>query len=188
MPEADPALEFLLPLEENGLAYMATGSFAVSVFGEPRMTHDVDIILMVRPGDIEKLLESFGDAEAFYCPPKEVLIIEAKRESHGHANLISLKTGFKADLYFIGNDPLHLWAYRKRQMVEIESRLICLAPPEYVIVRKLEFFRSGESSKHLKDIRSILDCYPDLDLAEVEAWCRQRGLSDLWARVNSPFA
>jgi len=33
---------------------------------------------------------------------------------------------------------------------------ITLAPPEYVIVRKLEYYREGGSEKHLRDIRAML--------------------------------
>ena len=33
---------------------------------------------------------------------------------------------------------------------------MALAPAEYVIVRKLEYYREGGSEKHLRDIRSML--------------------------------
>ncbi len=33
---------------------------------------------------------------------------------------------------------------------------LILAPPEYVIVRKLQFFREGGSQKHLRDISRML--------------------------------
>ena len=37
-----------------------------------------------------------------------------------------------------------------------------VAPPEYVVVRKLEFYREGRSAKHLRDIRSMLAVSPEL--------------------------
>ncbi|MEM6821370.1 MAG: hypothetical protein AAF558_05460 [Verrucomicrobiota bacterium] len=57
MPEADPALVFLQPLAESGLRYMATGSFAVSIYGEPRMTHDIGIVLHLKDTDLNPLDE-----------------------------------------------------------------------------------------------------------------------------------
>lgn len=33
---------------------------------------------------------------------------------------------------------------------------VLMAPPEYVIMRKLQYFRDGGSAKHLADIRGII--------------------------------
>jgi hypothetical protein len=38
----------------------------------------------------------------------------------------------------------------------VEGEKYWLAPIEYVILRKLEYYREGESEKHLRDISSIL--------------------------------
>jgi hypothetical protein len=56
-----------------------------------------------------------------------------------------------------------------------------VAPPEYVIVRKLEFYREGGSEKHLRDIRSMLETSPDaIDHAELERMIAERGLQEAW--------
>jgi len=34
--------------------------------------------------------------------------------------------------------------------------VICVAPPEYVIIKKLEYYKEGRSPKHLSDIDAIL--------------------------------
>jgi len=31
------------------------------------------------------------------------------------------------------------------------------APPEYAIVRKLDYYREGHAEKHVRDIRAMLD-------------------------------
>ena len=49
---------------------------------------------------------------------------------------------------------------RRKELVTGET--IWVAPPEYVIVRKLQYYREGKSSKHLTDIRNILEVSPDL--------------------------
>ena len=52
-----------------------------------------------------------------------------------------------------GQDDLHLWAIiGNSQRVQLDDDQVSFAPPEYVIVRKLEFFREGGSEKHLRDI------------------------------------
>jgi len=57
-----------------------------------------------------------------------------------------------------------------------------VAPPEYVIVRKLEYFREGGSAKHLADIRAML-AVTDIDRAEIAHWVATRGLAGEWAQV-----
>lgn len=162
---------------------MATGSFAVSIYGEPRMTHGIDIVLHLKDTDLDALIALFSERE-FYIPPIEVLRIEHQRESHGQSNLIHHATGFKADLYFIQRDPLHLWAIQNTHRVDINDITISLAPPEYVIVRKLEYYREGGSEKHLRDIQSVLACLPDLDQSTIHDFCRDRGLLDQWQQVQ----
>ncbi len=38
----------------------------------------------------------------------------------------------------------------------VDGEKFWLAPIEYVILRKLEYYREGESEKHLRDISSII--------------------------------
>jgi hypothetical protein len=62
---------------------------------------------------------------------------------------------------------------------------IMVAPPEYVIVHKLEFFREGGSDKHLRDIRTMLAVSGDLiNRPELGEWIRDRKLEAEWARVS----
>jgi hypothetical protein len=48
-------------LESAGIAYRVTGSVALSVYAQPRMTRDVDVVVDLRPIDAERLVELFGD-------------------------------------------------------------------------------------------------------------------------------
>ena len=62
-----------------------------------------------------------------------------------------------------------------------------MAPPEYVITRKLEFYREGGSAKHLRDIRSMLAISSELiDRVTLEDWVRRRGLQVEWSDVSGP--
>jgi phage pi2 protein 07 len=42
---------------------------------------------------------------------------------------------------------------------------IVVAPPEYVIIRKLEFYQEGNSARHLSDIESILSFSSDFSIS-----------------------
>jgi len=105
--------------------------------------------------------------EEFYCPPEEVIRTEIARETRDHFNIIHHETGFKADIYPVGSEYLHKWGIANRKKVDLSGDVIWLAPPEYVIVRKLQYYSEGKSPKHLADIRNILDISPDLINHEV---------------------
>src|SRR5713226_7282845 len=87
MPEANLFLMFTQRLKTLGVAYMVSGSVAVIIYGEPRLTHDVDLIVVLDRGHIARLPEVFPPAE-FYCPPAEVIAVEVAREQRGHFNII----------------------------------------------------------------------------------------------------
>lgn len=40
--------------------------------------------------------------------------------------------------------------------IDIDDLAIAFIPPEYLIIRKLEFFRESGSQKHLRDIAAML--------------------------------
>jgi hypothetical protein len=184
MPEANLFLMFTQRLNALGVPYMVSGSVAVIIYGEPRLTHDVDLIVLLDREHIARLPEVFPLAE-FYCPPTEVIEVEAAREQRGHFNIIHQETGFKADIYLSGQDPLHPWGLARARRLEVEGQVVVVAPPEYVIVRKLEYYREGGSEKHLRDIRSMLDTSPDaIDRAHLEQQITTRGLQEAWLQAQ----
>jgi len=177
-------LIFIRPLNRLGVVYMVTGSVASMAYGVPRVTLDIDMVLELTAAQTGLFSDAFPP-DAFYCPPREVIDIETERASRGHFNVIHLETGFKADFYTVGDDPLHRWGMARRRCVEMFAEPIMLAPPEYVIIRKLEYFREGGSDKHLRDIRGMLDVSSEfIDRPELEAMIRQRDLGEAWDRVQ----
>ena len=112
--------------------------------------------------------------------------MEAARADHGHFNLLHHDTGFKVDVYLAGSDRLARWALDHRQKIPLGNSIIWLAPPEYVIIGKLEFFREGGSEKHLRDIRGML-AVTDIDRPFLEREIAGRGLEEAWRSVRQAF-
>ena len=184
MPEPELFLLFVRPLNRAGIRYVLTGSVAAIFYGEPRLTHDVDLIVFLNEGNIRQLAEIFPSAE-FYVPPPEAIYSEVSRERRGHFNIIHMDTGFKADFYPTGRDEFNAWAFRNKRSAQYEGETVVLAPPEYVITRKLEFFREGGSEKHLRDVRSMLAVSADqINMAEVKEWIARQGLEPQWQEVQ----
>jgi hypothetical protein len=181
----DPVAAFVTRLEALGVPYMLTGSIAGILYGEPRMTHDVDIVMALPVRDAGRLVAAFPD-DAFYCPPEDIVATEARRTQRGHFNLIDHATGFKADIY-LAFDELHRWGLAARRRLPLGELVASVAPPEYVIVRKLQYWREGGSAKHRRDIEAMLEVSgSDIDLAAVADWARRLGVEDLWRDVAPP--
>jgi hypothetical protein len=176
---------FVGPLNRLGLEYMVTGSAASMAYGEPRLTLDVDLVVELPRSRIGDLVRAFP-ADAFYCPPVEVIAVEAGREARGHFNVIHMASGFKADMYPVGRDALHRWGMARRRRVEFAGEPVMLAPPEYVIVRKLEYYREGGSEKHLRDIAGMRRASAALiDESAIQEWTTRLGLQSQWEQAKA---
>jgi hypothetical protein len=184
MPDADLFVLFVRPLNQAGIRYIIGGSIAAIFYGEPRMTGDVDFVVFLRDSDIQKLSEIFPQSE-FYVPSTEIIRDEVRREGRGHFNIIHTETIFKADFYPTGRDDLGAWAFRNKRTIEFKGETLVLAPPEYVIVKKLEYYREGGSDKHLRDIRSMLLISGEqMDHEALNEWIRLRGVEREWQKVR----
>ncbi len=177
MTEPDLVGLFVAPLETLGVAYMITGGVASVIYGDPRFTRDIDLVLELREGDAVRLLDVFSPDD-FYRPPLEVLREEIRRPRYGHFNIIHRDTALRADVYLLGDDPLHAWAFERRVRIPLEEDLaIWLAPPEYVVVRKLQYFEESRSDRHLRDVSAMMEISRGrIDLEAVEGWVRRLGL------------
>lgn len=181
MQPADFFLTFTLPLDQAGVCYMVTGSVASIVYGEPRLTNDIDLVIVLNDSLIRRLGGLFPQ-DHFYCPPPEIIAAEMARDQRGHFNIIHHDSGLKADLYLAGNEPLQAWGLAHRKQVAIgEGRAIWIAPIEYIILKKLEYFREGRSEKHMGDIRGMLAVSGgDVDASFLNAQIAHLGLTTEW--------
>ena len=169
---------FIEPLEELEIPYMITGGVASVIYGDPRFTRDIDVVLELRGANIGRLALAFATGD-FYVPTDEVLEEEAARPRGGHFNVIHGETALRADVYLMGDDPLHAWAFARRERVPLEGMAIWVAPIEYVVLRKLEYFRASGSDRHLRDVAMMLRISGDsVDQLELERWIGELDLRE----------
>ena len=184
MLEPDELSLFAVRLEATGAPSIITGATAAILYGQPRVTNDLDVVLALDDASRACLLRAFPETE-FYVPPESVIRTEQARHQRGHFNLIHHETGYKAVIYLVGSDPLHAWAIPRRRRLRWNPHLeLVVAPPEYVVLRKLEYFREGHSAKHPLDIRSIQET-SGLDEAAMAPWLERLDLTELWQRVKT---
>jgi hypothetical protein len=176
---------YLGPLERSEIPYCVTGSVAAGIYGQIRTTHDIDLVLLLKIEEIAKFRAAFPESD-YYVPPKEVLITELRRGQRGCLNLYHHQSGFKADLFFVVRDPLHVWAMKHRRREDYGEEKLWIAPPEYVLVRKLEFFREGRQDKHIEDMRFMLAA-TKIDQRFIAVQVDRLGLEEQWNELLEAY-
>jgi hypothetical protein len=178
MQDPDFISLFVAPLEAAGIHYMVTGSVASSIYGEPRNTLDIDLVVLLQTSQIPLLPQLFPEDD-FYLPPSDVIAIEARREAHGHFNIIHHHTGLKADIYLSRNHQSLPWALKNTRRIATPSCGVTIAPPEYVILHKLEFYRESGHRRHLRDIAGMIE-QQDLDRDFLDSSIQSLHLQPQW--------
>jgi hypothetical protein len=168
-------------LEGAGIPYMVVGSVASIIYGEPRMTKDMDLVVDLLPSDAIRI-ESLFPFEGFYVPHPEILRQEIAER--GQFNLVHHDSGLKIDLVVRRESDFAKTEFSRRRRIPFwEGFEAFVATPEDVIIKKLDFYREGKSAKHLQDIRGIL-AQTEVDEGYVESWAGKLGLIDLWCQAR----
>ena len=188
MPFADIIALFVPPLNTLGVSYAVVGGVATIIYSAPRLTNDIDVIVELSDASLRELLTAFT-SDDFFVPPLESVQEEMRRPSGGHFNIIHIPSAQKADFYPAGNDPLDAMALERQQRHLVGGHVLRVAPPEVIVVRKLEWYRDGGTERHLRDVRGILEyAGPALDRQALEALVAQRGLqAQLAAAMRLPL-
>jgi hypothetical protein len=168
-------------LERLNIPYAVVGSAASMSYGEPRSTQDLDIVIDPTEPAVLALCAAFSDPE-FYV--SEAAARDAVRNRR-QFNVIHSRSAFKIDFLVVRNTP---WSRsqlsRRRRAPLFQDLLADTASPEDVILGKLQYFREGESHKHLRDITSMLTTSGDLiDHEEIARWAEQLGVLDTWQAI-----
>ena len=161
---------------------MISGSVATSLLGEPRFTADVDIAHFLKPLQVEQFIQLFPENE-YYLPPLDVILLECRRDSRGHFNIIHFESGLKADVYPSKNHAYLGWALQNKIRMEVSGIMVDVAPPEYVILHKLAFYQEGGQQKHLRDILAVCAARP-VDMILLSQATTELHLQNEWAEVT----
>ena len=153
MEQPELVRKVIATLESQGLPYMLVGSLASAVYGQPRLTQDIDVVVALPVSEVDRLCAVFPAPEFYVSVP-------AARQAAaggGQFNIVHPASGNKIDVMVARQDP---WgrsqlARRRRELIFPQLPGF-VAAPEDVIVGKLWYYDEGGSEKHLRDIAAIL--------------------------------
>jgi hypothetical protein len=181
MSEEDDVLRRLIGIFERlGFPYAIGGSLAAIQYGEPRATLGADVVADLQRADVRRLIGELPRSE-FYVSEEAALeaVVTAAQ-----FNIIHIPTAFKFDI-FLPSDDLSIDQIKRARQIEIRPGVLAqVSPPEELILKKLQYYRMGESPKHLRDVAAMLQISPEeIDREYVEREAARLGLTELGMAV-----
>ncbi len=174
--------------ERLKIIYCITGGYAVSVWGRPRATFDLDVIVKL---SIEKL-SAFSKALKSLSVAGYLDEDTAKSaiENQNEFNFIHPESGLKIDFWVIKNDSVGMAELKRRQPRKIGKQTVYFISPEDLILSKLLWHKESESTRHLEDIESVIAVSRKiLDFKYLKSQAEKRGFSETLNKIikNSKF-
>lgn len=159
-------------LDAAGLPYMVIGGQAVLLYGEPRLTKDIDVTLgatLDRLPEVLDLVKEIGleplvDPNTF---TRETMVLPCRDPG----------TEVRVDLIF-SFSPYERQALERARRVSMGGAQVAFASLEDVIVHKVIAGRPRD----LEDVKSMLVKNPAADVTYVRTW-----LQDFAASLGEPF-
>lgn len=146
--------ELAAKLQAAGIDYCITGGYAVSVWGAPRSTLDIDLITGLKAAQIPLLVKAVAPKKGSYLDEEDM---KEAVLSGGEFNYIPADSGLKVDFWVIKDDNAAGLLELKRRKKEIfEGQEIFFISPEDLVLSKLRWARQSASTRHAEDIRSVL--------------------------------
>ena len=160
---------------------MLTGSVVSSLQGEPRSTHDIDLVVALPPEAVRPLLEAFPPPDYFLS---EDAIREALRQ-RSMFNLLCLTDGEKVDFWMLTGEPFDQSRFARKRVENALGIRFTVSAPEDTILAKLRWAKlSGGSEKQFTDALRVYEVQASqLDLGYLNRWARQLDVEDLWQRL-----
>ncbi|HTS88978.1 MAG TPA: nucleotidyl transferase AbiEii/AbiGii toxin family protein [Gemmatimonadales bacterium] len=164
-------------LDEAGIPYMLTGSFASAYHGRPRATQDIDFVIAPTAQQLQALLRRLPPSQ-YYAD--EGAALEALRHE-SQFNVVDLDTGWKIDFICRKSRPFSQTEFERRTLAQVEGRPLYIATVEDIILAKLEWAKLGGSARQIEDVARLLEVRePDLDLSYLRRWVTGLDLSPQW--------
>jgi hypothetical protein len=151
-------------LSRSNLPYMIIGGQAVLLYGEPRLTRDVDVTLGVNIDRLHDLLTVVkelslnpipNDVESFV---KQTMVLPT----------IDEPTGVRVDFIF-SFTPYETDAIKRARKITIMDQEVCFASPEDLIIHKIFAGRPRD----LEDVWSVILKNPGIDTQYIKNWLKE---------------
>jgi len=165
-------------LDKNKIPYLITGGMAVFVWGRPRFTADIDLVVELSVDKLDVLEKAFKSLDEVGYVDGDVM--REALAQNGEFNFIDGKTGMKVDFWVSSGDSFDRSRLKRRIAKKIVGHDVYFSTPEDIILSKLRWWRDTGSSRHKEDIVSIISISGNgLDRGYLDNWAKKLGHKDL---------
>ena len=182
MPQQELLKKVIKTLDRCGIDHMITGSVASSLQGEPRSTHDIDVVIAIQETHIRNLVEAFPPP-GYYLDEETIRDALAQRSMF---NLIDVAEGDTVDFWILTDQPFDQSRFARKYSEHVMGMRLKVSSPEDTILAKLSWaLKSGGSEKQFTDALRVFEVqYGSLDLDYLSKWVIALGLEEMWNRVK----
>ncbi|MFM2064105.1 MAG: hypothetical protein RLZZ507_3776 [Cyanobacteriota bacterium] len=168
--------------ESINIPYYVSGGVASSIHGEPRSTHDLDLVIEINQNQIYLLVKTL-EASGYYCPAGAVEDLQ-----RGYGNMLNIthtETIANADIYITDNSPFAISQMNRRVLVDVEEiPNFWIASAEDIILQKLRWGKGSKSEKQWRDVLGIVKLQAEnLDYGYLVEWVEVLDLIDEFSEV-----
>jgi hypothetical protein len=162
-------------LKKASIPYMVIGGQAVLLYGEPRLTRDIDITLGIGLNELGKLKK--------VIPVVGLKILVKKEKEFVERNMVlptmDKKSGIRVDFIF-SFSPYERQAIGRAKDIKLGRTLVRFASLEDVVIHKVVAGRARD----LEDVKSILLKNPVYDSDYIKKWLEEfdRSLDEYFSK------
>jgi hypothetical protein len=166
-------------LEQANIAYMLSGSVALSYYAQPRMTRDIDLVIEIQNNDVIKLAQKLGDTYYF-----DEDMAHAAIAHESMFNILHQDSMIKIDCIVRKNHNYRQQEFLRRQQVTFNNLSLWIVSPEDLLLSKLDWLKDSRSEMQFKDIANLIASVPKLDWAYIHDWAQHLGIHHLLKEIQ----
>jgi len=175
--ELDIVRDVSARFDTTGIGYMLTGSMAMTCYAEPPATRDIELIVSLRPDDVERLVALFSPD--YYISAEAVESAIARQSLF---NLIHQKSGIKVGCIIRKQTEYHLVEFNRRKRIIFGDFETWMVSKEDLVISRLLLAGSSESDLIFREVQNLVSAGCDRDY--IGQWARELGLDKLWQEIS----
>ncbi|OGA11610.1 MAG: hypothetical protein A2W68_12685 [Betaproteobacteria bacterium RIFCSPLOWO2_02_64_14] len=166
MSQSELLKRVIARLQQGGIEHMLTGSVVSSLQGEPRATHDIDVVIAVK-----------GTSD----PARTAITLRSM------FNMLDAREGDKVDFWLLSDDDFDRSRFSRRVTEQFEGTTLVVSRPEDTILGKLKWSAmSGGSEKQFTDALRVYEVqHGQLDQDYLDAWAARLGVTALLEQLRA---
>jgi len=154
-----------------GITHMLSGSAALSVHAEPRMSRDVDFVVDLGSFQVPRFVAAFSPD--FYVDESVVREAVLARDFF---NLVHEATGWKVDVVVAKEDSYRQLELARRIEARIGDAVVPVVSREDLILAKLWWSKDTASELQRRDVSNLIASAPTLDRPYLDRWAKHLGV------------